>query len=232
MSCSLFGKLQAKRDFIAIATPRAFLSVFEPWIQSAISASRSELKEDWQTAFLVAPIWRFWLGAELCGASVAGAIMPSMDGVGRYFPLAIFSVADAHASIPPPELNPQEGWFTALEAFLLSTLEPGRSFDQINADLNAVPAPFASRFEEGPANLQLLEKGAALVVGEAAVAESFRLTRIHDHARAYAALSFWWTEGGEGYDRHALAARHLPDPYLFSGMLTGSFAQTDAGWQR
>jgi type VI secretion system protein ImpM len=224
MSCSLFGKLQAKRDFIAIATPRTFLSVFEPWIQSAISASRSDLKDKWQNAFLVAPIWRFWFGADLCGTSVAGALMPSMDGVGRYFPLAVFSFPDGGASILPPELDPQEDWFAVLEAFLLSTLEPGRSFDQISADLNALPAPCCRQFES-PANLYGLEPGACLVVGETAAAESFRLTRVHDHGRAYAAMSFWWTQGGEGYDRHAFATHHLPDPYLFSNMLTGSFAQ-------
>jgi type VI secretion system protein ImpM len=231
MSCSLFGKLQSKRDFIAIATPRTFLSVFEPWLQSAISASRSELKDNWQKAFLVAPIWRFWLGADLCGTSVAGAIMPSMDGVGRYFPLAIFAFPEADGSILPPELDPQEDWFGALEGFLLSTLEPTRSFEQISADLAALPAPDCRRFES-PANLTSLDKGGALVVGEAAVAESFRLTRIHDHGRAYAAMSFWWTHGGEGYDQHAFATHHLPDPYLFSSMLTGTFAPAATGGPR
>ena len=59
MRCSLFGKLPAKRDFIALFSPRAFLDVWEPWIQGSISASRQELGEDWQNAFLTAPIWRF-----------------------------------------------------------------------------------------------------------------------------------------------------------------------------
>src|SRR6266550_2150880 len=75
MRCSLFGKLPAKRDFIALFSPRIFLDVWEPWIQGSISASRQELGEDWQNAFLTAPIWRFWLGAELCRTPVAGALM-------------------------------------------------------------------------------------------------------------------------------------------------------------
>jgi type VI secretion system protein ImpM len=231
MSCGLFGKLQAKRDFIAIATPRAFLSAWEPWMQAAISASRAELKDRWQAAFLVAPIWRFWLGADVCGTTVAGAIMPSMDGVGRYYPLTIFAFAEAGTSIPPPELVPQDDWFATLEGFLLSTLQTERSFEQISADLNGLSQPSCSQFDNRPANLHMLPKGAALVIGEAAVSEGFRLIRTYDHARAYAALSFWWTEGGEGYERHALAAFRLPDPYLFGSMLTGSFAPSDNGWQ-
>ena len=34
MRCGLFGKLGAKRDFIALATPRSFLEAWEPWVQS------------------------------------------------------------------------------------------------------------------------------------------------------------------------------------------------------
>lgn len=32
MSAGLFGKLPAKRDFIAANAPRRFLEVWEPWI--------------------------------------------------------------------------------------------------------------------------------------------------------------------------------------------------------
>jgi type VI secretion system protein ImpM len=45
MRCGLFGKLSAKRDFIALATPRAFLEIWEPWVQASLSASRHQLGE-------------------------------------------------------------------------------------------------------------------------------------------------------------------------------------------
>src|SRR5580704_4058250 len=92
MRCGLFGKIQSKRDFIAVGTPRMFLAVWEPWIQSAISASRRQLGREWQPAFLTAPVWRFWLGADVCGRTVLGATMASMDGLGRYFPLTLIAV--------------------------------------------------------------------------------------------------------------------------------------------
>ncbi len=65
MPCGLFGKLPAKRDFIAIAVPRAVLNAWEPWIQEGLSASRLALGDTWIEAYLRAPIWRFWLGAGL-----------------------------------------------------------------------------------------------------------------------------------------------------------------------
>ena len=45
MQCSLYGKVPAKRDFIAIGAPREFLDAWEPWLQGAISASRTTLGE-------------------------------------------------------------------------------------------------------------------------------------------------------------------------------------------
>src|SRR6266404_4430049 len=119
MRCSLFGKLGAKRDFIALDTPRRILEMWEPWDHACMSASRHQLKTEWQNAFLTAPVWRFWLGADISGTTVLGAIMPSVDGIGRYYPLSLLAVADSSASIPPPDLNAQDEWFAAAEAFLL-----------------------------------------------------------------------------------------------------------------
>jgi type VI secretion system protein ImpM len=47
--------------------------------------------------------------------------------------------------------------------------------------------------------------------------------RVEDHERAYACQTVWWTVGGEEYHPRAVVERRLPDPYLFTGMLTGSF---------
>ena len=75
MRCSLFGKLSAKRDFIALSVPRDFLNAWEPWMQACVSASRDGLGDFWLQAYLTAPIWRFWLGADICGATVVGALI-------------------------------------------------------------------------------------------------------------------------------------------------------------
>jgi type VI secretion system protein ImpM len=48
--------------------------------------------------------------------------------------------------------------------------------------------------------------------------------RVANHAKAYASSSFWWTIGGEGFRPLALSARNMPDPFLFTEMLTGRFS--------
>ena len=225
MRCGLYGKLPAKRDFIAIATPRGFLEAWEPWMQGGISASRQDLGETWQHAYLHAPIWRFWLGTELCGTTVLGAFMSSLDGVGRYYPLTLLAWAENGEAIPPPELDPQEPWFAQAEEFLLATLEHEVPFEATTAELErfAVPSPGHS----GMANtmIPLARGGMAMTARERPFDEAFTMLRGVDYARVYAAASFWWTIGGEGYDPIALSTARMPDPLLFSDMLTGRFTE-------
>jgi type VI secretion system protein ImpM len=224
MRCGLFGKIQSKRDFIAIGTPRMFLSVWEPWIQSAISASRKELGRDWQPAFLTAPIWRFWLGADICGKTVLGATMASMDGLGRYFPLTLIAVTSETESLAPPEVDPQDQWFATAESFLFTTLDHDRSFADVTRALEALPLPVGSKPGTTMREAILFPKGAALakVVSESFV-DAFTAARIAGHVLTYASTTCWWTAGGEGYEPLTLTALRMPDPYLYTGMLTGRF---------
>ncbi|WP_407147007.1 type VI secretion system-associated protein TagF [Bradyrhizobium sp. ORS 86] len=221
MRCGLFGKIGAKRDFIAIATPRSFLEAWEPWMQSALSASRHQLGPAWQQAFLTAPVWRFWLGAAICGTTVAGAVMPSLDGVGRYYPLTLHAVTDDDASLPPPNIDPQDEWFGQAEAFLLSTLDRAATFEQISDALDRLAVPrLQASVTDGPPITSL---GAA-TIGRASAIDAFAgsfAALCAANPRVYAAASFWWTAGGEGFPPLALCSRGLPDPFHYSALITG-----------
>jgi type VI secretion system protein ImpM len=224
MRCGLFGKLPAKRDFVAVVAPRAFLDAWEPWMQASISASRQKLGDAWQQAFLTAPIWRFWLGAEICGATVAGAFMSSLDGVGRYYPLTIFACADPGVSIPPPDIEAQDQWFAAAEEFLLATLEKDVAFETVTTALDQIAPPACHATTVLPDGMTRVTGGAVVA---AAAGHSFLdlcgSLRAANHASAYAAASFWWTLGGGDYQPLALSCRGMADPFLFADMLSGRF---------
>src|SRR4051794_33362403 len=111
MKCGIFGKLPAKRDFVAHNLPRQFLSFWETWLQSAVSASHSQLGDQWHEAFLSAPIWRFWIGARICGTSAVGPLMPSVARVGQFSPLPVCACPPEGARIAPPVVEPMEEWF-------------------------------------------------------------------------------------------------------------------------
>ena len=58
-------------------------------LRSAYRRSERSLGQVWLDHWLRSPIWRFWLGRRIAGRTVVGALMPSVDGVGRYFPLCL-----------------------------------------------------------------------------------------------------------------------------------------------
>lgn len=228
MRCGLFGKLPAKRDFIALFAPREFLDAWEPWMQSSLSASRQKLAESWQKAFLTAPIWRFWLGADLCGRTVLGAFMPSLDGLGRYYPLTVFGFADRGAAISPPDLDPQDEWFLQAEEFLLRTLEKDISFETVTGALDSLAAPRQQGTEELPEKVTGLAPGTvAATVARSDFLGAFSTLRAANHEAVYAAASSWWTVGGEDFKPLALTCRRMPDPFLFAMMLSGVGAEVE-----
>jgi type VI secretion system protein ImpM len=225
MRCGLFGKLPAKRDFIAIGAPRDFLRVWEPWVQGGVSASRQALGDNWQRAYLTAPIWRFWLGADLAGTTIAGAFMPSMDGIGRYFPLTLFASADDGADIAPPEFDAQDGWYEPVEDFLLATLDRDATYEAIAAGLERLPPPANSAGAPRPPDTAALDRGLVVKAeGNPSFPTIFGSMRVADPVNAYAGSSFWWTVGGQDYAPLAIALRAMPAPFLFTEMLTGRFA--------
>jgi len=229
MRCSLFGKLAAKRDFIALFAPRDFLNAWEPWMQACVSASRDALGESWQQAYLTAPIWRFWLGADVCGATVVGALMSSLDGVGRYYPLTLFAYADPGSAIAPPDIDAHDKWLAAGEDLLLSTLDKGLSFDAITSSLDQLTAPAQLSTGSPLEGMSILKEGTiASQLKGGSYADLFASLRRANHSSIYAAASFWWTVGGGEYPPLALCCRRMPDPFLFTNMLTGRLNSTTA----
>src|SRR4051812_19184869 len=182
MRCGLYGKLPSKRDFIAIGTPHELLSVWEPWMQGGLSASRDSLADNWRQVFLTAPIWRFWLGSELCGTTVLGAFMSSLDGIGRYFPLTLLAYPDRGSAIPPPELDPQNGWFAAAEEFLLSTLEQEATFETVTSGLARLVRPSDDTPVARRDDMIQVQSGMVAQVHQHPFPELFETLRLADHA--------------------------------------------------
>ena len=223
MPAGLYGKLPAKRDFVAANVSRRLLEVWEPWLQASVATSRQMLGENWRDAYNSAPIWRFWLGASFCGEAVLGAFMASIDGVGRQFPLTVFAT-EGEDALPPPEIDPNDAWCEAAEAILLNALSNDADYEGVAAAVSALPPPATLPHSSELSGIALLSDGAVVVrdFGED-LAVAFRAARRFGHRQAFAAQSFWWTIGGEGFAPTALVATGLPAPTRFGDMLTGFF---------
>lgn len=223
MACGLFGKLPSKRDFVAVNAPRRFLNVWENWLQAGLAASREQLGSAWQEAYLGAPIWRFWLGEDIGGAATVGALMPSVDGIGRYFPLTVFAAAPDGKVIDPPTVDSMDDWFGSIEASMLNVLET--TDPDGPAELaQRLPAPAARATPATPAPPVRPAKDMAvwLAPGEG-VATVFSSLGRRDLDQVNAGRSYFWTIGGADYRSQVIVCAGLPDAHDFAGLLTGRF---------
>ncbi len=148
--------------------------------------------------------------------------MSSLDGIGRYYPLTLFTCASPDNEIAPPDIDAHDQWFTAAEDFLLSTLDNKVAFETITNELEQLTAPTYQPTDSPPADLSILKNGiVAGQLGNRSFSDLFVLLRTANHSSIYAAASFWWTVGGGDYQPFGFCCQRLPDPSLFTNMLTG-----------
>ncbi len=96
-----YGKLPARGDFVQAGLPRSFTDPWDRWLQRVLAASQAMLGDRWLPAWLEAPVWRFALMPGVCGPDPAlGLWLPSVDRVGRHFPLTLAAVMPEGRSAP------------------------------------------------------------------------------------------------------------------------------------
>ena len=94
--------------------------------------------------YLTAPVWRFAWSPGIAGAHWwMGVMMPSVDNVGRYFPLIV-----AQASLCAPDSGQDhtglQRWMDHVAQAAMTTLQPGINVEAFEAQLMSAPAWNAS----------------------------------------------------------------------------------------
>lgn len=120
-----FGKLPGMGDFAHRRLPEAFRSVWDQWLQRGL-ARLKDRHADWIERYLEAPIWCFALGPRVVGErGWIGVLMPSVDGVGRYFPftLAVELDGDHRTELRGEALAAALGWWALATRAALEGLE-------------------------------------------------------------------------------------------------------------
>ena len=226
MPCGLYGKLPVKRDFIAVNTPRDFLMAWEAWMQGGMSAGKLRLGTEWLPRYLSAPLWRFWIGADVTGTSVVGVLMPSVDGVGRHFPLTLFACGEAGDSFVSPADPVLSAWFENAEDFLLGVLDPEIDYDAMLGRLNLFAMPPREPAAAVDADITQVLRADVLRSSDLdTLPDSFGRLEREDRRRQMLRRSYFWTIGGEAFAPASMMSEGLPDPYLFGAMLSGEFRQ-------
>jgi type VI secretion system protein ImpM len=221
MQCAMFGKLPSKRDFVSYNMPRPFLDQWEAWLQRAVASSRAQMGQAWQDAFLTAPIWRFWLGSKVLGQAVTGALMSSVDGIGRYFPLSILACETAGVSLLPPPARELTVWHEECEALLLQLLE-----DQLPEEPAALLAklPFAPTLAQPASRLVPQGQNTLVWTGvNGSLAPVYAEMETRNREALHSQRSYWWTQGGPAHQAQMVTFQGPADDQFLASLLTGDF---------
>ena len=169
MAVGLYGKLPSHGDFLRRRTSDAFVDAWDAWLQACVAASRADLGDRWLDVYLTSPAWRFACAAQACGpVPVIGLMVPSVDRVGRYFPLTLVADIPAHVDLLSAATQ-ASSFFENAERLVMQTLASDpvdfESFDkdvsELADDLLVLNRPQLVTFERaGPSVLHQRDEGA------------------------------------------------------------------------
>ncbi|NJM81990.1 MAG: type VI secretion system-associated protein TagF [Tabrizicola sp.] len=165
LTVGYYGKVASQGDFVTRGLTPAVETALDTWLRQSVRQSQQDLGRGWLDAFLVAPVWRMALGPGVAGPdTVAGVMMPSVDRVGRYFPLVVAAILPG---IRPPliRLAKSAAFYDAIEDLALSTLEEGFSlvaFEESMDSLRVSATKMVWNGAEDGHGLSLWWTGAAL----------------------------------------------------------------------
>ena len=211
-----YGKVPAAGDFVARRVPGAFCDAWGRWLQGALEGARARLGSGWSEDFLSMPVWRFVLGPGLVTPNAwAGVMAPSVDKVGRYFPLALASALPPVPIDAVATLFAARRWYDDMEQVAFSAIGPG-------ADVAALDAQTAAR----PFPAQYLHSTAA-VGRDSALPEGVTCMTLRA-GQGMAPKAAWLAEASEIFGCTLLVCDGLPPAGPFCAMMDGRWQEH--GW--
>ncbi|MFC4161732.1 type VI secretion system-associated protein TagF [Chitinimonas lacunae] len=224
-----YGKIPALSDFASRRLDPAFVSGWDSWLRASLLASRERLGQSWLERYLTARVWRFLITPGVLGPHAAmGVMMPSVDGVGRYYPFAIC----AQLSTPwVSRLTRADSlaWFDQIESVALAALAKNLSPELIDEALARIPVPRGL-----PDDSQLDDSVARLVDGWHLRPDSTGMVRLNggrtlndallclgraNFSRLVEGKTLWWTGASEGIPPMLVRYDSMPPPHSFAHFL-------------
>jgi type VI secretion system protein ImpM len=140
-----YGKLPSLGDFASRRLEADFIEPWDLWLAGAMQVHRQSLGDGWVEAYLDSPPWRFLLSPGVLrgidsSQVFAGVLLPSVDRVGRYFPLTI-AASLARVPVAAAEFEALLAWLHRLEDTALDALQGDWSIDDLERALADLGPP-------------------------------------------------------------------------------------------
>jgi type VI secretion system protein ImpM len=229
-----YGKLPARGDFLSRRLEPDFIAAWDAWLQQVMSETREALGARWLECFLSAPVWRFVVPAGMYSkAGWVGLVVPSVDRVGRYFPLTLAAPVQEDSIDVPSTLAKAMRWLDSLEVLALEALRPQLDFDAFDQRLAGLALP-AEVPVPSPASDDTVPLGATQAVFQVlqfdpGIADGVLRQVLEDPGRRLrASAALWLTLGGETLPPCLAACGGPVSGNRFCAMLDGRWA--DHSW--
>lgn len=231
-----YGKIPTLGDFLSRNLPGTFVDSWDGWLRRAMAACARGGGEHWMDLYLSSPIWRFAIGPGAVGPTGRGGILvPSVDSVGRCFPLTI--AVDIPDGLPVSDMP--AAWadgYERAEIMAIGALGRALTPEAFVERVAGLPAPLAptlpgepgiERWATGsPAGFGVRTAGAPSESGDARQVASTLALALMSEARE--GVSLWWHLDWEGRPAATALFAGLPPPEAIASMLLGSLE--DQGW--
>lgn len=228
--CGMFGKIPQQADFVNLHIAEPIAQAWHRWVANSISVSREQLGEQWLDYYLTSPVWHFVIApGALAPSGIAGVMIPSVDSIGRYFPL--FVGAMGHFNFWQAAATAQQ-WFGPIETYALNVLEETLDYPSLVVQLEQISLPNFYSYCSYQSQLVAKELTPTLGVSVAESPDAADLSQrlfnllIQQH---YARPCLWWTKGSDHIAACMRISDGIPDAGQFAALLDGQWQQW--GWQ-
>ncbi|WP_226665405.1 type VI secretion system-associated protein TagF [Microbulbifer aggregans] len=213
MTKGIFGKLPAHGDFIQRDLPSSFVNAWDDWLQRAVHGSRELVGERWLEYYLTSPIWRFALSPGVLNGQIwAGILVPSVDSVGRYFPITM-AVPLPHGTTPFEIQVAAAPWYKSLSELAVEGLQSGLMVDQVLERFPETPVVHAQ------GSVAELENGLITSTATGTIVDNYPAMLDSFYREKYSSYSLWWCAGSQHLAPTTLLSPGLPDPTVYCSML-------------
>lgn len=219
-----FGKIACLGDFASRRLPADFIAACDGWLSSGVDKSRAQLGDIWLDTYLTSPLWRFaWAPGVVDGRWWFGVMMPSVDNVGRYFPLVVAMPRSA-SPCDGEDVDGLERWFSTVADAMLGTLHEGASLERFEGALQGTP-PFQQR---AATNVELDEthwvnRTTYRFAGGRALGDAFHDLVLSEARQRYGGRTLWWLVRALQGESQLTVSAGLPPPEAFVDLLQGAW---------
>jgi type VI secretion system protein ImpM len=142
---AVFGKTPRMGDFLRVGSGGAAGEALEQWVEQGLGMAEAKRGSSWPSIYAAGATYAFIFRpprASNAKEALVGVIKPSVDSVGRRFPLVVYSPALPRPSVPWPHVLPIAlGDFFDGAATLLMEADSVTGIADMQAALTRVPMP-------------------------------------------------------------------------------------------